>query len=129
MTWAILFVALGGGVGAVARVLVDAEIGRRRPGPFPLGTFTINVVGSLILGFVTALTLEYPGLADSVKGPLGTGFCGGFTTFSTASVEVARLSSGRGLTRGGTYALATAVAALAAAFVGFALGSLVAPTP
>lgn len=107
-----------GGVGAAARFVVDALVRARRPGPFPLGTLVINLLGSLLLGLLTAATLRH-GVDPDLKLVLGTGFCGGFTTFSTASVEVVRLvQQGRaGLALG--YLLGGAAGCLLAAMLGF----------
>ncbi len=119
-----LIVALAGGLGAITRFVVDAEIGRRvtRWG-IPLGTALINVSGSFLLGLVVGWWTFHtadPGL----KAALGTGFMGGYTTFSTASVEAARLARADRrwtllLHAGGTLALGVVGAGF-----GFWLGSL-----
>jgi fluoride exporter len=90
----LLLVAVGGGVGAALRFLLDGLVKARVSG-FPLGTVVINVSGSLVLGLLTGLgqagTLALPAVAI-----LGTGMMGGYTTFSTASVETVQLfRSGR----------------------------------
>ena len=74
----ILFVALGGAVGSVGRYLVS--------GSFPWGTLTVNIVGSLLIGFLTGLVSKGI-VSPELKLLLVTGFCGGFTTFSTFSNE------------------------------------------
>lgn len=90
-----LWVALAGGLGAVARFIVDAEVARVNRGQFPLGTLVINVTGSLLLGLLTGAWM-FHGASGELKAVLGTGFLGGYTTFSTACVESARLArSGR----------------------------------
>ncbi|MFJ3382462.1 fluoride efflux transporter CrcB [Curtobacterium sp. NPDC090217] len=85
----LLLVAVGGGVGAALRFLLDGLVKARVSG-FPLGTLVINVSGSLVLGLLTGLgqagTLPLPAVAI-----LGTGMMGGYTTFSTASVETVQL--------------------------------------
>jgi CrcB protein len=75
-------VALVAGLGAVARYLVDTAIQRRHRSAFPLGTLTINVTGSFVLGLVTGLATHH-GLNSRTATIVGVGFCGGFTTFST----------------------------------------------
>ena len=94
-----LMVAVAGGVGAVVRFLVDTWIGHRSQGsPVPLGTATINVTGSFLLGLLTGWWMFRTG-DPGWRLVLGTGFLGGYTTFSTASVEAARLTrAGRGWT-------------------------------
>lgn len=92
----LVLVALAGGLGAVARFSLDSFITARWPAPLPLGTVVVNVTGSLLLGLLTGWALGSDG--GEVLAVLGTGFLGGYTTFSTASVEAARLvRSGRGL--------------------------------
>lgn len=85
----LLLVAVGGGVGAALRFLLDGLV-KARVRRFPLGTLVINVSGSLVLGVLTGLgqagTLPLPAVAV-----LGTGMMGGYTTFSTASVETVQL--------------------------------------
>lgn len=119
-----LLVALAGGVGAVTRFVVDAEVGRRaqRFG-IPLGTAVINITGSLLLGFITGWWATHTGDAG-LKLALGTGFLGGYTTFSTASIEAARLlRAGEGW-RLGVHAGGQLVLSIAGAYLGFWLGSL-----
>ncbi|PJJ65068.1 fluoride efflux transporter CrcB [Compostimonas suwonensis] len=85
-----LAIAVAGGIGSVARLLVDGVVRSRLSGGFPLGTMVINLSGSLLLGFLTGLALG--GLvAEEWRLVLGGGFLGGYTTFSTASLETVRL--------------------------------------
>lgn len=91
-----LLVALAGGLGAVARFLVEAELVRRVPKPgFPISTALINLSGSLLLGVLSGWFAVHGAGEEAVKQLLGTGFLGGYTTFSTASVEAARLVGNR----------------------------------
>lgn len=90
-----IWIALGGGVGALARYLLDtwvnAQARQRWPKlGLPLGTALINVVGSLLLGLLVGW-LMFRAAPTTWSMVLGTGVLGGFTTFSTASVEAARL--------------------------------------
>ena len=86
-----LLVAIAGGLGAATRFVVDAQIGRRAPNlGMPVGTVVINVTGSFLLGVVVGWWTAHTG-DSGLKVVLGTGFMGGYTTFSTASVEAARL--------------------------------------
>ena len=86
----VLALGVAGGLGAVARFVLDGVIRSRTRGPLPLGTMTINISGSLLLGFLTGLVLAAAVPASS-GAVLGTGFLGGYTTFSTASSETVRL--------------------------------------
>lgn len=90
-----IWVALGGGAGALVRYLLDTWVNTqaRRRWPklgLPLGTILINVIGSLLLGLIAGWLMFHTGDTRWTF-PVGTGLLGGFTTFSTASVEAARL--------------------------------------
>ncbi|MGL3200251.1 MULTISPECIES: fluoride efflux transporter CrcB [Curtobacterium] len=85
----LLLVAVGGGIGAALRFLLDGAVKARVTG-FPLGTLVINVSGSFVLGVLTGAG-QSGALALPVVAVLGTGMMGGYTTFSTASVETVQL--------------------------------------
>lgn len=121
----ILLLGLAGGLGAVARFIVDTAVARHNRLRLPLGTLLINVSGSLLLGILTGLatSLDAGSPAVAVKAVVGTGFCGGYTTFSTASVESVRLWLAEGATSGIRYAAVTLVGSVAAAAAGLALGA------
>ncbi|MDY0912769.1 CrcB family protein [Rathayibacter festucae] len=116
----LLCVSLAGGVGAAARLVLDGAARSLVPVRWPVGTLLINVSGSLLLGVVTGLALA-GALDESWRLVLGTGVLGGFTTFSTASVEAARMLLERRWAAGLGYGLGMWAAALAAAFAGLAL--------
>ncbi len=112
----LLLVGLAGGLGAVARFALDSFITNRFSAPLPVGTVIVNITGSLLLGLLTGWALTSDD--GSVLAVLGTGLLGGYTTFSTASVEAARLArSGRGL-GAAVHAVGMMVLGLAAAIVG-----------
>ena len=85
------WVAGAGAAGALARFVLDGAVKARWATAFPLGTLLINVTGSLLLGVLTGLVL-FHGEPSTVRTIAGTGFCGGYTTFSTASFETVRLA-------------------------------------
>ncbi|UVJ38470.1 fluoride efflux transporter CrcB [Arthrobacter sp. CJ23] len=86
----VLLLALAGGAGAAVRFVVDGLVRSKLRTALPLGTILINVSGSLLLGFLAGLVMRH--LApESLQVVLGTGFLGGYTTFSTASLETVRL--------------------------------------
>jgi CrcB protein len=121
----VLVVFLGGALGAPARYLTDRAVQARltgRGGTFPWGTFTVNVSGSLILGCLSAAGAVH-GLPADVGLLLGTGFCGGLTTFSTFSYETVKLLERGALTAAGLNALGSLAAGLAAAALGYTLVS------
>jgi CrcB protein len=82
----VLLVALGAAIGAPLRYLTDRTIQARHDSVFPWGTLTVNVAGSVVLGFITGLPV-----APAVAVLVGTGFCGALTTYSTFSYETLRL--------------------------------------
>ncbi len=89
-TWTIAAYAAGGG-GALLRYVVDAATKARVTAQLPVATIGINVVGSALLGLITGLVV-FAGSPTTLALVAGTGFCGGFTTFSTASFETVALA-------------------------------------
>ncbi|WP_277960047.1 fluoride efflux transporter CrcB [Frigoribacterium faeni] len=119
----VVAVAVAGGVGAATRFVVDGLVKDRLGSAYPWGTTVINVSGSFALGLLTGLALQAV-VAPEWKAVLGTGLLGGYTTFSTASVETVRLlAAGR---RGAAVAngLGMLVACVGVASLGLWLGSL-----
>jgi CrcB protein len=117
MIW---LVALGGALGSVSRFLLGPAIQRALNATFPVGTLLINVLGSLILGFLLGLAAEGVDVSPETRAFVAVGFCGGFTTFSTFSYEAIRLLEDGEGSRAALYILASVVLSLAAAFVGLA---------
>lgn len=115
----IVALCLAGGVGAALRFFVDGTIRHHSSGSYPVATMIINVSGSLILGLVTGLVLA--GLVSHTwQLVIGTGLMGGYTTFSTASVETVRLAEDRrwwAATFNGLGMLALCVAAAAGGYL------------
>ena len=116
----IAFLLVGGAIGAPARYLVDGAVEDRRHGPFPWGTFVVNVTGSFVLGVVTGLAL-YHGLGPVPRAALGTGFCGAYTTYSTFSYETMRLLEDGDVRRAAGNALGGIALGLVAAGLGLAV--------
>jgi CrcB protein len=85
-----VWIALAGGGGALARFVFDGAARARWARDFPWPTLLINTTGSLLLGVLTGLVL-FQGGPSTLRLIVGTGFCGGYTTFSTASFETVRL--------------------------------------
>ncbi|WP_307038194.1 fluoride efflux transporter CrcB [Arthrobacter sp. B3I4] len=119
----IVLLGVAGGLGAGTRFVVDGLVRARLRTALPVGTIAINVTGSFLLGLVAGAVIVHAAPVE-LQAIAGTGFLGGYTTFSTASFETVRLvQSGRtglALLNG----LGTAVAAVGAAAAGLALAAL-----
>jgi CrcB protein len=121
----VLALGLAGGLGSVARFVLDGVLRSRGLGPLPVPTLIINVSGSFLLGILAGAALG-SALPPAWVLVCGTGFLGGYTTFSTASIETVRLIQ-TGRWRAALMAGAgTAVVALLAAGAGLWLGLLLA---
>lgn len=84
--WTVVGVAVCGGIGAAVRHLIDSSLPAPLRARFPWGIMMINLSGSLILGFLTGLSLGLP-----VMQLVTLGFLGGYTTFSTASLDAVKM--------------------------------------
>ena len=120
MAW--LYVALGGALGAVLRYGVTGWVQGWTAGPFPWGTMTVNVVGSLLLGFAAAW-LEAAATGPGVRQFAAIGLLGAFTTFSTYSLEAVALLRDGDLWAAGGYVFGSLGAGLLAAVLGFGLAT------
>ena len=115
-------VAISGGFGAIARFMLDGLVRGRVRTLVPAGTMIINVSGSLLLGLLTGLVL-FQAVAADWRVVLGTGFLGGYTTFSTASFETVRLLQERRWAAATVNGLGMLVLAAAAAAAGMAIAA------
>jgi CrcB protein len=113
---------MAGGFGAVARFVLDGFVRERTSMRFPWGTLVVNVSGSLILGFVTGLVLA-SAAPEELRLVAGTGFLGGYTTFSTASFETVRLVDQRQFRLALLYGVGTLLLTVCVATLGLCLGS------
>jgi fluoride exporter len=114
------WVALGAAVGGVVRYLVTVFIQERAGPGFPVATLLINVTGSLLLGFIVQYATDTPSVSPEVRLLLTTGFCGGYTTFSTFSFETARLMQDGEYSRAATYVFLSFALSIGGMFAGFA---------
>ena len=80
----------GGGLGTLARVALNS-LATRDTEHWPWSTFTVNIVGAFLVGYFVTRLLERLPLSSYRRPLLGTGFCGGLTTFSTVQVETVRM--------------------------------------
>lgn len=95
-------------------------------GAFPISTFTVNVVGTLVLAALASAALR-GGLAPWVLPAVGTGFCGGLTTFSTFIVDLLKLANAGKFEAAAVYGAATLLATLGAGVAGWALAASLTP--
>jgi CrcB protein len=117
----VLLVALGGGAGSVLRYLVGALLLRVPTIPLPWGTLTVNVTGSLALGFLARMFAPPYG-SPALFLFLTVGLCGGYTTFSTFALDLFVFTERGAWGRAVLYALASVVIS----FVALAAGMLAA---
>jgi fluoride exporter len=122
MSWKyILLVGIGGGIGSIARLLCQKYIFEWYPHPFPLGTFLVNVAGCFLIGLLFGFAERTQLLTNEWRMLLVTGFCGGFTTFSTfAADNIGLLRMGNQLTFL-LYTAGSVILGLVAAWLGMLL--------
>jgi CrcB protein len=114
----ILLIGAGGFAGSVVRYLLSRTVELRVFTSFPLGTFAVNVIGCFIIGLLYGLTIK--GTASpEIRFLLATGFCGGFTTFSSFSLESLTLLQDGQLWFTFLYMAGSLLAGLAAVWIGF----------
>jgi CrcB protein len=121
MDRSILLVGIGGFVGSVARYLVAVLLAGQVSSVFPFATLTVNIVGCFVIGILFGLSDRGNILSPEWRILLTTGFCGGFTTFSTFSYESLRLMQDGEYFYLATYVLISVVVGLAATYVGITL--------
>lgn len=118
-----VLLCVAAGVGGAARYTMDQAISAHKRLPVPMGTFAINCTACLLLGLLTGLTGAL-GAPKAVSLVLGTGLLGGYSTFSTASVEGVRLLRGPHPLRALWHTGGMLVCALLAGAIGLWLGGL-----
>ncbi|MFZ4414200.1 MAG: fluoride efflux transporter CrcB [Bacteroidales bacterium] len=117
----LFIVGSGGFFGSSARYLTQVMINKYFPSSFPYGTFSINVSGSLLIGIIFALSEKGNILSPEVRMFLATGFCGGFTTFSTFSYEILQQLRDGEIFLASIYIFSSIIFGLLAAYAGFYL--------
>jgi len=116
----IFCVGLGGALGACSRYAVGLWLYRENPG-IPLGSLSVNVLGSFIAGFLTIMLMHKGSLGSTVQLVFMVGFLGAFTTFSAFSVETLYLYESGNIASAGLNIVLNVLGALVAVFVGAAL--------
>jgi CrcB protein len=119
MQWGVLsMVALGGALGSLARYLVAGAVQPAWWPGFPFGIFVVNITGGLAMGLVTALAVLKLNLAPEMRAFLTTGVLGGYTTFSTFSLDSAMLMQRGAYAQAGAYVIGSVVLSILALFAG-----------
>jgi CrcB protein len=116
--WA--YVALGGLVGTLARYQLQAVLQPRSANAFPVGTLVVNLLGSLLLGFIGRWALETAAFAPETRAGLTIGLCGGFTTMSSFAYESLALMGDGQYGRAAVYFVTTTLGSVVAVAVGAA---------
>ena len=128
MNIAYLWVALGGALGSVARFWVNGLISEKFGATFPWGTLAINVTGSFVIGIIGALAIP-EGRMDSPSRQFATqflmiGVCGGYTTFSSFSLQTLNLLREREWLYAGGNVILSVVLCMIAVWLGWLLGAI-----
>lgn len=117
MVW--WWVAVGSAVGGASRYALALAVQQRAGLGFPWGTLLVNVTGSLLLGFLFHWAVSTQA-SPELRALLTTGFCGGYTTFSTFSLETIRMMEEGEYRRATLYVVVSVVVSLAATLAGIA---------
>ena len=124
-----LWIALGGAIGSVARYSVSGAVGRGVGEIFPWGTFVANVTGCFIIGLFAVLTAphgRFPMTQDARQFVM-VGICGGYTTFSSFSLQTLTLARDGDMTRAGLNVLASVLFCLVGVWLGSVAGAALNP--
>lgn len=113
----LLLVFLGGGTGSIARYLLSKVWNTSTTG-IPYGTFAVNILGSLLIGIILGWALKNNTMSSNTTLLLATGFCGGFTTFSTFAYEHHTFLKSGDFMLFGIYAVASFAIGILAVFGG-----------
>lgn len=120
----VLWVALGGAIGAGARYGVNELTAKIAAPTFPVATLLVNVVGCLIMGVIAGMLQGKLQLSEATRLFLMTGILGGFTTFSAFALDVAMLTDVRAHGNAALYVVASVILSLLAVYSGLALARL-----
>lgn len=120
----LIYIALGGTVGTVARYLLQGFVqDRASESLFPSGTLTVNILGSLLLGFLIRYATGTTLLSPELRAGVTIGFCGAFTTMSTFSYESYTLLADGDYWHAGLYLGGTVLGCVIAVMAGTALAN------
>lgn len=120
----VLIVGLGGGCGSILRYLTSVFTAKQYTGSFPLSTFVVNILGCIVIGLLIGLSERNQIISPDLKLLLITGFCGGYTTFSTFSAENFNLMQNGNYVILAMYVLTSTAIGLLAVYVGSSLAKI-----
>jgi len=114
----LLMVGAGGAIGAIGRYLLSTWVYSLSGRAFPWGTLAVNLLGSLLMGFLSVWLLERMTVSDEMRALLMVGFLGAFTTFSTFSLETLLLLEEGAVARAGINIAVSVITCILAAWMG-----------
>jgi fluoride exporter len=120
-----ILIAIGGALGSVSRWGCQRWIYQLHPHPFPFGTFAVNIVGSFLIGLFYAVSEKGNLMNSEWRLFLTTGFCGGFTTFSTFSFETLSLLKDGNYAYAILYVVLSVILGIAGVFAGMFIIKLI----
>lgn len=122
-----LWIAIGSALGGMARYACSRAVAIRYGETFPWGTLMVNVVGSMVIGFVAALAAPESRVmvSPNARQFMMVGLCGGFTTFSSFSLQTLELIRNRDFAEAGGNILLSIAACMAAVAIGYIAGTAV----
>jgi CrcB protein len=121
------WIAVGGALGSITRFAVSGIVAQSFGETFPWGTFAVNVIGSFAIGFFATLTAPDGRvfLSSVPRQFFMTGFCGGFTTFSSFSLQTLALAQDREWLRAGANSVLSLICCLVAVWLGYVAASAI----
>ena len=125
MTRSLILVGLGSCIGGITRYLTQLFVQKHYPSSFPWGTLSVNITGCFMIGIVYALVDRGNILSPAIRLLLATGFCGGFTTFSSFAYENISLMRDGEFFYTSIYILLSVVVGLLAVYLGILIIKLI----
>ncbi len=110
--------AVGGSLGAVSRYWISSSTYRWLGQDFPYGTLAVNLLGSLVMGFLSVLLVHRFQISEELRIGLLAGFLGSFTTFSTFAMDTLHLAGNQALAKAVVYVLASVLCCIIGAWIG-----------
>ncbi|MFZ1679119.1 MAG: fluoride efflux transporter CrcB [Saprospiraceae bacterium] len=124
MSRILLLIGIGGFIGSIARYAAASWLTRIIPSVFPYGTFAVNITGCLAIGLIYGLSQRFHWVTPEWGFFLATGFCGGYTTFSTFAYENITLLQNSNYLMFAMYSIGSFAIGLLSVFAGIALARI-----